>query len=112
MGLATSRLQQLRPVTFQLKTDSSNTRQYGLIAEEVDKIYPELVIRDAGGKIQGVRYEELGPMLLNEVQHQRRELDALKRQLERQARLLKQQNESVQKLMASASRKSSVMAMR
>ena len=38
------------------------------IAEEVDKVYPELVIRDASGKIQGVRYDELAPMLLNEVQ--------------------------------------------
>lgn len=44
----------------------------GLIAEEVAKVYPELVIRDAAGKIQGVRYDELAPMLLNEVQKQNR----------------------------------------
>ena len=44
--------------------------QYGLIAEEVAKVYPELVIRDAAGTIQGVRYDELAPMLLNEVQKQ------------------------------------------
>lgn len=112
MGGTTSRLQQLRPVTFQLKTDSSKTRQYGLIAEEVDRIYPELVIRDATGKIQGVRYEELAPMLLNEVQHQRRELDGLKQELQRQTRLLKQQNETLQTLVASLSGKSSVLAMR
>jgi len=41
-----------------------------LIAEEVDKVYPELVIRDHSGQIQGVRYEELAPMLLNEMQKQ------------------------------------------
>jgi hypothetical protein len=46
--------------------------QYGLIAEEVDKVYPELVIRDDAGKIQGVRYDELAPMLLNELQQQRK----------------------------------------
>jgi hypothetical protein len=46
--------------------------QYGLIAEEVDKVYPELVIRDEAGKIQGVRYDELAPMLLNEAQKQQR----------------------------------------
>jgi len=46
--------------------------QYGLIAEEVDKVYPELVIRDDKGKIQGVRYDELAPMLLNELQKQQK----------------------------------------
>jgi hypothetical protein len=42
--------------------------QYGLIAEEVAKIYPELVIRNSKARVEGVRYEELAPMLLNEVQ--------------------------------------------
>jgi endosialidase-like protein len=114
MGRATSHLQQLRPVTFELKTDASRTRQYGLIAEEVDKIYPELVIRDGAGKIQGVRYEELAPMLLNEVQQQRREVDQLKQQLRQQARQLaqlNQQNESMHQLMASVLTKST-LAMR
>jgi phage shock protein A len=47
-----------------------------LIAEEVDKVYPELVIRDGSGKIQGVRYEELAPMLLNEVKKQQQTIEA------------------------------------
>lgn len=114
MGRTTSHLQQLRPVTFELKTDASRTRQYGLIAEEVDKIYPELVIRDGAGKIQGVRYEELAPMLLNEVQQQRREVDQLKqllRQQTRQLAQLNQQNESMHQLMASVLTKST-LAMR
>jgi cytochrome c-type biogenesis protein CcmE len=68
MGSNSEKLQQLRPVTFQLKTDPGGTVQYGLIAEEVAKVYPELVIRDQNGRIDGVRYEELAPMLLNEVQ--------------------------------------------
>ena len=46
------------------------TRQYGLIAEEVAKVYPELVIRGEKGRIDGVRYDELAPMLLNEMQRQ------------------------------------------
>jgi hypothetical protein len=115
MGRTTSRLQQLRPVTFQLKTDASGTRQYGLIAEEVDKIYPELVIRDATGKIQGVRYEELAPMLLNEVQQQRREVNQLKLELRQQAQQLaqlRQQSESLQKLVASVSAHAAALAMR
>jgi Chaperone of endosialidase len=76
MGGETAKLQQLRPVTFQLKTDSAGTRQYGLIAEEVAKVFPELVIRDDGGNIQGVRYEELAPMLLNELQIQEQKIAA------------------------------------
>jgi len=64
------RLSQLRPVTFHYKTDPKSVRQYGLIAEEVDKVYPELVIRDDSGKIEGIHYEELAPMLLSEVQEQ------------------------------------------
>jgi len=62
----------LRPVTFRYKNaDASGEKpiQYGLIAEEVAKLYPELVVRDATtGRIDGVRYDELAPMLLNEVQ--------------------------------------------
>jgi hypothetical protein len=70
IGTNTKKLQRLRPVSFHLKTDPAGAVQYGLIAEEVDKVYPELVIRDDTGKIQGVRYDELAPMLLNEVQQQ------------------------------------------
>jgi hypothetical protein len=70
LGSATDKLAKLRPVSFHLKLEPNGVIQYGLIAEEVDKVYPELVIRDADGKIQGVRYDELAPMLLNEVQKQ------------------------------------------
>ncbi len=58
------------PVTFHYKTDLQGTLRYGLIAEEVAKVYPELVVRDQNGRIDGVRYEALAPMLLNEVQNQ------------------------------------------
>jgi hypothetical protein len=72
MGSDTAKLEQLRPVSFKLKSDATGARQYGLIAEEVAKVYPELVIRDEKGRIDGVRYDELAPMLLNEVQQQQR----------------------------------------
>jgi hypothetical protein len=68
MGSNTTKLGLLRPVTFHLKTDPNGALQYGLIAEEVARIYPELVIRNESGRIDGVRYDELAPMLLNEVQ--------------------------------------------
>lgn len=63
-----AKLAQLRSVTFRYKTDPKSVRQYGLIAEQVQEIFPELVIRDDAGKIMGVHYEELAPMLLNEIQ--------------------------------------------
>jgi hypothetical protein len=68
MGANTDKMQQLRPVSFHLKTDPKGTVQYGLIAEEVDKVYPEPVVRDKNGRIDGVCYAELAPMLLNEMQ--------------------------------------------
>jgi hypothetical protein len=81
IGTTTEKLQQLRPVSFHLKSDPEGAVQYGLIAEEVAKVYPELVIRDAAGIIQGVRYDELAPMLLNEMQRQAAEIRGLKTQL-------------------------------
>jgi hypothetical protein len=115
MGGSTAQLQQLRPVTFQLKTDRSGTRQYGLIAEEVDKVYPELVIRDGEGKIQGVRYEELAPMLLNEVQHMQQALSDQQQQYRRQEQQLAQlqrQNQSMQGLIAGLLTKKQAQALR
>jgi pimeloyl-ACP methyl ester carboxylesterase len=67
MDSNTDKLRQLRSVSFHLKTEPQGTFQYGLIPEEVDKVHPELVIRDKAGKIEGVRYDELAPLLLNEV---------------------------------------------
>jgi trimeric autotransporter adhesin len=56
----------LKPVTFQYKSDSTATPQFGLIAEEVAKINPDLVVRDEDGEIYTVRYEAVNAMLLNE----------------------------------------------
>ena len=65
--------------------------QYGLIAEEVAEVYPELVTRDADGQIDGVRYDALIPLLLNELQHQHRQVSTQTQQLAE----LKAQNESL-----------------
>jgi hypothetical protein len=81
MGASSTKLKELRPVTFHLKADPKGALQYGLIAEEVAKVYPELVIRDATGRIEGVRYEELAPMLLNEVQQQAMQIRAMRGEL-------------------------------
>jgi hypothetical protein len=80
MGSTSEKLQRLRPVTFHFKSDTKGTLEYGLIAEEVAKVYPELVIRNESGRIDGVRYDELAPMLLNEVKKQAAEIRDLKQQ--------------------------------
>src|ERR1039457_2886321 len=73
MGDRTSALMKLRPVTFLYKPEydkGERTLQYGLIAEEVAKVYPELVAYDKGGQPYTVRYQYITTMLLNEVQKQ------------------------------------------
>jgi hypothetical protein len=78
MGARSEGVLKLRPVTFAYKQDRQGVRQYGLIAEEVATVYPELVTHTASGEVQGVRYQELIPLLLNEVQRQQRELAELR----------------------------------
>jgi hypothetical protein len=76
---ASAKLMQLRPVTFVYKPqfdDGSQLKQYGLVAEEVEKVDPGLVARSADGEVQTVRYQFLAPMLLNEYQKQQRTIEA------------------------------------
>jgi hypothetical protein len=73
MGDASDRLMKLRPVTFRYKEDPSGTLQYGLVAEEVARVYPELVTYGADGKVETVAYHLLPAMLLNEMQKRVRE---------------------------------------
>jgi hypothetical protein len=84
MGNASDRLMQLRPVTFRYKKayeDGSRPVQYGLIAEEVAEVYPDLVAHSADGQVESVRYQLLDPMLLNELQKQHATIDAQKEQI-------------------------------
>ena len=98
MGSDTAKLAQLRPVSFRLKSDATGTRRFGLIAEQVAKVYPALVIRDQNGRIDGVRYDELAPMLLNEAQKRAAEIRDLKQELAKM-RILKQATQvALQKL--------------
>ena len=74
----------LRPVAFKYKSDidPSGTIQYGLIAEEVAEIYPELVVNDDEGRPLAIRSQLLEPLLLNEVQKQRRSIEAQRIEIE------------------------------
>jgi hypothetical protein len=56
LGARSRKLLQLRPVTFRYKQDAQGVRQYGLIAEEVARVYPELVTHTATGEVESVQY--------------------------------------------------------
>jgi Chaperone of endosialidase len=81
MGARSEGVHHLRPVTFSYTQDARHGRQYGLIAEEVATVYPELVTRTATGEVQAVRYQELIPMLVNELQRQRQTMEQQQREL-------------------------------
>jgi len=87
----------LKPVMFRYKkeVDAERTPQFGLVAEEVEKVNRDLVTRDPDGKAFTVRYEAVNAMLLNEflkehrqVQEQQKEIDALKAELREQKTLI------------------------
>jgi hypothetical protein len=96
MGESTSHLMNLRPVTFRYKQDHTDDQslQYGLIAEEVAEVYPELVSYDENGKPYTVRYHLLNSMLLNELHKQNR-------RLEEQAQHIEELRTLVEKLLSS-----------
>ncbi len=68
MDKASEAILALKPVTFHYKKeiDPEGIPQFGLVAEEVEKVNPDLVVRDANGKPYTVRYEAVNAMLLNE----------------------------------------------
>ncbi|HSE65248.1 MAG TPA: tail fiber domain-containing protein [Thermoanaerobaculia bacterium] len=78
-------LMRLRPVAFRYKPqiDPTGLAQYGLIAEEVADVYPDLVVYDREGLPETVRYHLVNALLLNEVQKQHREIEELRRRLTR-----------------------------
>jgi len=72
MGDDSSKLFALRPVTFHYTSDPVQEKQYGLVAEEVAQVYPDLVVRNGQGQVESVQYHELVPMLVNELQKQQK----------------------------------------
>jgi len=84
MGETSSRIMQLRPVTFRYKKengDGARPLQFGLIAEEVTEVYPGLVQYSATGEANAVLYPLLNAMLLNEVQKQHRQIKEQKERI-------------------------------
>ena len=104
MDKASEAILALKPVTFRYKKqlDPKSIPQFGLVAEEVEKVNPDLVARDDQGKPYTVRYEAVNAMLLNEflkehrkvelqdrtAQEQQKEIDGLKAELKEQKALI------------------------
>jgi hypothetical protein len=84
MDKASEAILSFRPVTFHYKTDSKDTPQFGLIAEEVSKVNPALVLPDKEGKPYTVRYDAVNAMLLNEFLKEHRKVEELEANTVRQ----------------------------
>ncbi len=80
LEIDTRKVYDLCPVTFEWKDDKNQNTSFGLIAEDVDKILPELVEYDEEDLPEGVNYIQLSVLLLSEVKKLRKELDELKNQ--------------------------------
>jgi hypothetical protein len=113
MGKTSEAILALKPVTFRYKheLDPDSTPQFGLVAEEVEKVNPDLVARDDQGKPYTVRYDAVNAMLLNEflkehrkVEQQRKDfeaaLDQQQKQIETLTGMVKQQAAQIQKVNA------------
>jgi hypothetical protein len=84
MDQASESILALKPVTFNYKTDKTNTPQFGLVAEDVAAVNPDLVVRDENGEIYSVRYEAVNAMLLNEFLKEHRKISQLEATLTQQ----------------------------
>ena len=98
----------LKPVTFQYKSDSRGTPQFGLIAEEVAEVNPDLVVRDTKGEVYTVRYEAVNAMLLNEflkehrkVEEQEATITQVKSTVAKQEAAIAEQQQEIKALTAS-----------
>src|SRR4030095_12092458 len=109
MDKASEAILALKPVTFRYKQelDPDHLPQFGLVAEDVEKVNPALVARDAEGKVFTVRYEAVNAMLLNEFlkehrkgQEQDATISQLKTELAQQQKEIKALSEQIQKVSA------------
>jgi trimeric autotransporter adhesin len=102
MDKASEALFALRPVTFRYKKeiDPQGMLQFGLVAEEVEMVNPDLVVRDSEGKPYTVRYDAVNAMLLNEFLKEHRKIAAVESRVAHLAASLKEEDSIIQTLSA------------
>jgi hypothetical protein len=103
MDKASEAILALQPVTFRYKheLDPKGIPQFGLVAEQVEKVNPDLVARDDQGKVYTVRYEAVNAMLLNEFLKEHRKVEEQGRKLQDQESAIAQQQKEIKALTAS-----------
>ena len=118
MDSASEAIHALKPVTFHYKSDGTATPQFGLIAEEVAQINPDLVVRDDNGEIYTVRYDAVNAMLLNEFlkehrknQEQEAAITQLKSSASKQAAMIANQQKQIEALTAGLQKVSAQLKM-
>jgi hypothetical protein len=82
MDKASESILALKPVSFHYKIHKGTTPQFGLIAEDVAKVNPDLVVRDKNGEIYTVRYDAVNAMLLNEFLKEHRKVEQMQKQID------------------------------
>jgi polyribonucleotide nucleotidyltransferase len=97
MDKASEAILALKPVTFRYKQelDPDGIPQFGLVAEEVEKISPDLVVRGEDGKVMTVRYEAVNAMLLNEFLKEHRQVEEQKAGLAEMKSVVSKQEEII-----------------
>jgi hypothetical protein len=95
MGQTSESILALKPVTFHYKSDTADKPQFGLIAEEVAEVNPDLVVRDDKGEIYTVRYDAVNAMLLNEFLKEHRKVEQQSSLLENQACKIQEQEATI-----------------
>ena len=100
MDQASEAILALKPVTFHYKSDHTARPQFGLIAEEVAGVNPDLVVRDKNGEIYTVRYDQVNAMLLNEFLKEHRKVQDLEKGMVALTAQLKEQAAQIQKVSA------------
>jgi hypothetical protein len=98
MDKASESLLALKPVTFHYKSDNTSTPQFGLIAEEVADINPDLVVRDEKGEIYTVRYDAVNAMLLNEFLKEHKAFLKEQCKVEEQGAMIARQQKQIEAL--------------
>jgi hypothetical protein len=103
MDHASEALFALKPVAFRYKKeiDPQGIPQFGLVAEEVEKVNPDLVVRDAEGKVNTARYEAVNAMLLNEFLKEHKKVEAQNRRIQEQEATITQLKKEMQVFAAS-----------
>ena len=100
MDNASEAIHALKPVTFHYKSDNTNRPEFGLIAEEVAKVNPDLVVRDDNGEIYTVRYDAVNAMLLNEFLKEHQTVQAQGATIARQQKQIDALTAGLQKVSA------------